>query len=140
MTTHYMEEAEHCDRIAIIDNGRIIALDTPAALKRSIGGDVITLTTADDRAAAADIAQRFGLDAQSNGPGVRLDVPDGHAFLPRLLTQCQVPILTVDLRRPTLDDVFLKLTGRAIRESAATSTDQLRDAKRRWSWRAKAKR
>ena len=136
MTTHYMDEAEHCDRIAIIDHGRIIALDTPEALKRQVGGDVITLTTADDRLAAEEIARHFGLTAHANGAGLRLDVPDGHAFLPRLLLQCRVPITTVDLRRPTLDDVFLKLTGRAIREGVSSTTDRLRETKRRFTWKA----
>ena len=135
MTTHYMEEAERCDRIAVIDHGRIIALDAPAVLKQQVGGDVVTLTTDDDAHAAAEIRERFGLTAHANGAGLYFEVPDGRAFLPRLLTQCRVPIRTVDLRRPTLDDVFLKLTGRAIRESSASSTDQLRGASRRLNQR-----
>ena len=63
MTTHYMDEAEYCDRIAIMDNGRIIALDTPAALKASIGKDRVQLRTADDDAAIEALGDRFGLDA-----------------------------------------------------------------------------
>lgn len=137
MTTHYMDEAEHCDRIAIIDHGRIIALDTPAGLKRAIGGDIVTLATVDDAAAAREITQRFGLTPLADdGHGLRLEVADGRAFLPRLLKECAVPVTTVDLRRPTLDDVFLKLTGRAIRDGGASSLDQLRDAKRRFTRKA----
>ena len=136
MTTHYMDEAEHCDRIAIIDHGRIIAMDTPAGLKRAIGGDIVTLSTADDAAAAREITARFGLTPLVEGDdGLRFEVADGRAFLPRLLKECAVPVKTVDLRRPTLDDVFLKLTGRAIRESGASSTDQLRTASRRLNQR-----
>ena len=136
MTTHYMDEAEHCDRIAIIDQGRIIALDTPAGLKRAIGGDIVTLSTADDAAAACEMTSRFGLTPLAeNGHGLRLEVADGRAFLPRLLKECSVPVKTVDLRQPTLDDVFLKLTGRAMRDGNASSTDQLRTAQRRFNQR-----
>src|SRR5215213_5399732 len=85
LTTHYMDEAEHCDRIAIMDAGAIVALDTPQALKASIGTDRIRLITADDSAAAAAIANRFGLEVTETADGLVLQVADGEAFVPRLL-------------------------------------------------------
>ncbi len=126
MTTHYMDEAEYCGRIAIIDKGQIVALGTPSELKSKVGGDVITVTLADPRAAAAEIAQRFQLTPLMDDGSLRLEVQDGAAFLPRLVRELTVPIDTVSLRRPSLDDVFLKLTGHAIREEAGSNIDRMR--------------
>jgi ABC-2 type transport system ATP-binding protein len=126
MTTHYMDEAEYCGRIAIIDRGQIVALGTPSELKSKVGGDVITVTLADPRAAAAEIAQRFSLTPLMDDGSLRLEVQDGAAFLPRLVRELSVPIDTVSLRRPSLDDVFLKLTGHAIREEAGSNLDRMR--------------
>jgi ABC-2 type transport system ATP-binding protein len=117
LTTHYMDEAEHCDRIAIMDAGRVVALDTPQALKASIGTDRIRLVTADDTAAAAAIAGRFGLEVADKGDGLVLQVADGEAFVPRLLADIGVPVSSVSVTRPTLDDVFLTYTGRTIRDA-----------------------
>src|SRR5438045_698413 len=74
LTTHYMDEAEYCDRIAIIDHGEIVALDTPDGLKARVGGDVVTLSTADAARARADIAARWGLEAATDEEGLRLEV------------------------------------------------------------------
>ncbi len=126
MTTHYMDEAEYCDRMAIIDKGEIVALGTPSQLKSKVGGDVITVTLADPRAAAAEIQERFSLVPLMDDGSLRLEVPDGAAFLPRLVRELTVPVDTVSLRRPSLDDVFLKLTGHAIREEAGTNLDRMR--------------
>ena len=120
LTTHYLDEAEYCDRIAIIDRGKIIALDTPANLKSRVGGDVIILQTADNPRAAAEIKQRYDLSAATQNGTVRVGVQRGDAFIPKLCRELTVPILSVDLVRPTLDDVFLALTGRAIREGEAS--------------------
>ena len=130
MTTHYMDEAEYCDRIAIIDKGKIAALGTPSELKSKVGGDVITVTVADPAAAAAEIAERFSLTPLMDDGSLRLEVPDGAAFLPRLVRELSVPVETVSLRRPSLDDVFLKLTGHAIRAESASGTDQMRNVAR----------
>ena len=130
MTTHYMDEAEYCDRIAIIDKGLIAALGTPGELKSRVGGDVITLTVADPAAAAADIEQRFGLTPLRDEGSLRIEVADGAAFLPRLVRELSVPVETVSLRRPSLDDVFLKLTGHAIRAEGAAGTDMMRNMAR----------
>jgi len=117
MTTHYMEEAEYCDRIAIIDNGRIIALDTPAALKASVGKDRVQLRTADDGAAIAALRDRFGLDAAMHEGAVTFAVAEGERFVPRLFAELGVEIRTVSVARPSLDDVFMSYTGKTIRDA-----------------------
>lgn len=119
MTTHYMEEAEHCDRIAIIDQGKIVALDTPEALKRMVGADIVTLRVEDSLAASREIRQRFGLEPLVDDTSIRLEVEAGAELIPDLVRNLGITIRSVDLHRPTLDDVFLKLTGRAIREAEA---------------------
>ena len=116
MTTHYMEEAEWCDRIAVIDRGTIVALGTPDELKSQVGGDVVVLQTSDNATAATQIAAAHGLTAVRDGDVLRIEVPDGAAFVPSLITSVSVPVVSVAVRRPSLDDVFLKLTGRAIRD------------------------
>jgi ABC-2 type transport system ATP-binding protein len=117
LTTHYMDEAEHCDRIAIMDEGRIVALDTPHALKAAIGTDRVRLVTADDEGAAVAIAERFGLEAVVKPDGLVLQVADGEAFVPRLLADLGVAVRSVSVTRPTLDDVFMAYTGRTIRDA-----------------------
>ena len=131
MTTHYMEEAEWCDRIAIIDGGRIVAEGTPEELKAQVGGDVILLQTQDDSRAIAEIAARFQLTATRADGGLRIETAAAAEFVPRLVRELSVPVTTVTIRRPSLDDVFLKLTGRAIREQGADTTSMAR------AWRAR---
>jgi ABC-2 type transport system ATP-binding protein len=119
MTTHYMEEAEWCDRIAIIDHGSIVALGTPDELKSQVGGDIVVVETEDNERAAREIADALGATAVADGDALRIEVADGAAFIPRLIAAVSVPVRNVAVRRPSLDDVFLKLTGRAIREGDA---------------------
>jgi ABC-2 type transport system ATP-binding protein len=126
MTTHYMDEAEFCDRIAIIDRGTIVGLGSPAELKALVGGDVVAITAADPGAAAAEIRRAFALEPNLDDGTVRVEVPDSAAFLPRLFAELQTPVTAVASHRPSLDDVFLKLTGRAIREEGAGQLDQMR--------------
>ncbi len=131
LTTHYMDEAEHAGRIAIIDYGKIVALDTPERLKDMVGGDLISLRTADDEAAAAAIEERFGLEVRDGANGLWLEVENGERFIPRLVTAVPAEIEAISLRRPTLDDVFLKVTGHQIREEDMSSKDRLRERMRR---------
>lgn len=126
LTTHYMDEAENCDRIAIMDAGRIVALDTPEALKASVGVDRVRITTADDDAAIAALKERFGLEAEVRDGFVTFGVADGERFVPRLFDELDVPIRSVETTRPSLDDVFLNYTGRTIRDAEATAGDRNR--------------
>ncbi|HEX6255554.1 MAG TPA: ATP-binding cassette domain-containing protein [Euzebyales bacterium] len=130
MTTHYMEEAEFCDRIAIIDHGEIVALDTPEGLKDMVGGDVVTITAPDPEHLLAHLRDQSLEPARRNGE-VRVEVDDGARFIPRLIRGFSGDIDGASLRRPTLDDVFLKLTGRTIRESELDAGDVNRDRMRR---------
>ena len=123
MTTHYMDEAEYCDRIAIIDQGKIVALGTPDELKAMVGGDVVTITSSRPEDAAKEIEEILGVTPTRDNGTLRMEVPDGKAFVPRLVRELIAPVDTVSMHRPSLDDVFLKLTGRAIRDEEATTRD-----------------
>ena len=130
LTTHYMDEAEHCDRIAIIDYGRIIALDTPDKLKESMGGDVITLEAEDCQEAADELKERYNLSPEIRNGTVVFSVPRGDTFLPDFVRGAHSRLLSISVRRPTLDDVFLKLTGRAIRDREVDGWEQMRSMMR----------
>ena len=135
MTTHYMDEAEYCDRIAIIDHGKIVAVGTPDELKAMVGGDVVTITSNQPDVAAREITELLGVvPARDNGT-LRMEVADGKAFVPRLVRELTAPVETVSLRRPSLDDVFLKLTGRAIRDEEMSTRDFNRQLASRWMGR-----
>ena len=117
MTTHYMDEAEWCDRIAIMDHGEIVALDAPEALKAQVGTDRVTIHTEDDDAAIAALGDRFGIEARISEGAVTFGVPGGEEFVPRLFAELGVPIRSVSVSRPTLDDVFMSYTGTSIRDA-----------------------
>jgi ABC-2 type transport system ATP-binding protein len=122
MTTHYMDEAEFCGRIAIMDGGEVVALDTPAALKEAVGADRIRIETADDEKAIARLGEHFGLEATVSEGVVSFAVAEGEAFVPRLFAELEVPIKSVSLSRPTLDDVFMSHTGSTIRDAEESSS------------------
>jgi ABC-2 type transport system ATP-binding protein len=126
LTTHYMDEAEHCDRIAIMDTGRLVVLDTPAALKASVGKDRVQIQTEDDAAAITRLKERFGLDAAVHDGAVTFAVASGERFVPRLFSELGLAIRGVSVARPSLDDVFMSYTGNTIRDAEATAADQLR--------------
>lgn len=126
LTTHYMDEAENCDRIAIIDYGEIIALDTPEGLKSKVGGDVVKITTDNDAEAERVLKEDFAVDMIQDRDCLCFEVQDGENFIPRFIKAFPIPINSISLHRPTLDDVFLKLTGREIRDEEAGATDSLR--------------
>jgi ABC-2 type transport system ATP-binding protein len=117
MTTHYMDEAEWCDRIAIMDHGQIVALDAPETLKAQVGTDRVTIHTADDQAAIAALEDKFGVTARIAEGAVTFGVAAGEEFVPRLFAQLGVPIRSVSVSRPTLDDVFMSYTGTTIRDA-----------------------
>ncbi|MFJ4200808.1 ATP-binding cassette domain-containing protein [Streptomyces sviceus] len=117
LTTHHLEEAEHCDRMAIMDRGQLVVEGTPAGLKGVVGADLVVLRTGDDDEAARAVRERFGIEAEAGADGVRLRTPDGAGFVPRLCAELTVPVHAVTVTPPTLDDVFLHYTGRTIREA-----------------------
>ena len=126
LTTHYMDEAEYCDRIAIIDGGQIVALDTPDNLKDSLGGDVVTLEAEDTQEAVAELKERYDLSPEVDNGLVTFSVSRGDTFLPEFVRGFRSGLTSISVRRPTLDDVFLKLTGHAIRDREASDWDQMR--------------
>jgi len=130
MTTHYMDEAENCDRIGIIDYGKIVAMDTPEDLKRMVGGDIITLKTTDDEKAEKEIGERYHLHVRRDEKGIHLEIENSEEFIPQFISSFSTRINSINLRRPTLDDVFLKLTGHEIRKEEASARDRMKHAMR----------
>ncbi len=126
LTTHYMDEAEYCDRIAIIDNGTIVVEGTPDELKASVAKDRVTLRSDDDAAAIAALLDRFGLDATVSEDAVTFHVAGGEEFVPRLFAELGVRIRAISVARPTLDDVFMSYTGRTIRDAEASASERMR--------------
>jgi ABC-2 type transport system ATP-binding protein len=117
MTTHYMDEAEYCDRIAIMDQGEIVALDSPETLKASVGADRVRIETDDNEAAIQALREHFDVEARVAEGAVMFAVPGGEEFVPRLFADLDVPIRAVSVARPSLDDVFMKYTGTTIRDA-----------------------
>jgi len=126
LTTHYMDEAENCDKIAIIDHGEIVAIDTPENLKASVGKDRVQISTANDEAAIKEIKDTFGLDAAMHEGMVTINVAEGEHFVPRLFAELTQQIRSVSVARPSLDDVFMSYTGKTIRDAEATAGDRNR--------------
>ncbi len=120
LTTHYMDEAEYADRIAIIDHGTIVALDTPKALKAAVGADTVDLRTTNDEAAVSALKQA-GYNVQAGSDSVRVFVEHGERAVAPLIATVGEGVLHVHVHQPTLDDVFLHYTGREIRESHSES-------------------
>ena len=119
LTTHLLDEAERADRIAILHQGRTVALDTPANLRAQVGGDSITITTDDPTALAAAIAERFQVPARALEGSVRLELPEGHLWVPRLVEAFGAQVEAITLGKPTLEDVFIARTGHRFWEDAA---------------------
>jgi len=126
LTTHYMEEADYlCDRVAIVDHGRIVAVDTPSSLKDSLGGDVLTLEITDDGGISLEEQLRtmeWVVSVDKLGGAIELRVRNADKHLPEVFNAAEkkgVTITSVHLRKPSLEDVYLKLTGRKIREPEA---------------------
>jgi ABC-2 type transport system ATP-binding protein len=111
VTTHLMEEAEHCDRLAILNEGKLVALGTSADLRHEIGGDVILLDTPNPGALAERIRGRFNLDAQVLGGQVRLERENGHRFITDVVEAFPGEINAISVSKPTLEDVFIRRTG-----------------------------
>ncbi len=127
LTTHYMDEAEYCDRIAIMDHGRIIVLDTPEALKAEVGKDRVQLETDADEPAIVALRERFEIEAVVAEGKVTFAVSNGEHFVPRLFAELGQPIRAVSVARPSLDDVFMLHTGTTIRDAESSQTDTRRN-------------
>jgi len=108
LTTHIMNEAERCDRLALLDHGKLVALDKPAALKEQVGGDVVTVAPAELR---EQIEKHFGVKASVVDNTVRIERPRGHEFIPALIEAFPGKIDSVSVGKPTIEDVFIHLTG-----------------------------
>jgi ABC-2 type transport system ATP-binding protein len=111
LTTHLLDEAERADRIGIMHRGQLVALDTPERLQAAVGGDAITIRTANAEQLAADIGQQFGCSAKVIDGSVRLEQPDGHRWISKLVEAFPDRIDAITLGKPTLEDVFIHTTG-----------------------------
>jgi ABC-2 type transport system ATP-binding protein len=112
LTTHLMDEAEKCHRLAILNEGVLVALDTPEALKSRVGGDVIVLRTQDPQQLSRSIGTRFGVPATVMDNTVRIERPRGHEFITDVVEAFPGQIDAVTLSKPSLEDVFIDMTGR----------------------------
>ena len=111
LTTHYMEEAERCDRIGVLDQGRLVALAPPGELKQRVGGDVMVISGPAPEALARKISDRFQISAAQVDGTLRIERPRGHELVGRLVDEFGGEIESVTFGRPTLEDVFVHLTG-----------------------------
>jgi len=125
MTTHYMNEAEYCDRIAIIDNGQIVAIDTPTNLKKMVGKDIIMIKSPDKEKLKKELKEKLDQDSQVENDFVKISVSEGEKALPQICLRFTGKIDSLELRKPTLEDAFLKLTGRKIREEGVDAKDMM---------------
>ncbi len=116
LTTHLMEEAERCDRVAIIDHGRIVASGAPEQLRAEIGGDVVSARSRDATSLGEKVARSLGVEVNVLNDEVRIEQPDGSAFITRLVQAFPGEIDSVTLAKPTLEDVFIARTGRRLSE------------------------
>lgn len=120
LTTHLLDEAARADRVAILDAGRLVALDTPDALRRTIGGDSVTIDTADPQALAAELTARLSIDARVIDGRVRFELADAHQSIARIVEALPGRVRAITVAQPTLEDVFIARTGHRY-ESAADS-------------------
>lgn len=111
LTTHYMEEASHCHRIAIINKGELVALDTPDNLRATIGGDVVTLVVREPEKTQSEIRERLNIDAKVFDGSLRIERENGHELIAKLAELLPGRIESMTLSKPTLEDVFIRRTG-----------------------------
>ncbi len=116
-TTHYLEEAEGMDRLGILDQGRLVALDTPEALKKQIEGDIIVLETRDPETLRARVRERFGAEGTVLAGTLRLERARGHEFISQLVEAFPEWIDSATLGKPTLEDVFIRRTGHRLQNA-----------------------
>lgn len=121
-TTHFMEEADRSDRLAILDVGQLVAVGSPTDLKGQVGGDVISIGTADPEDLGTKIQGKFEVEATVIDGQIRIELPNGHEFIPALIEAYPGLIETVTLGKPTLEDVFIQLTGHRLSTTDDTTS------------------
>jgi ABC-2 type transport system ATP-binding protein len=132
VTTHLMEEAARCDRLAILNEGNLVALGTPAELKSEIGGDVILLDAAHDASVLADhIRARFRVDTTVMGNQVRIEREGGHRFVPDVVEAFPGEILAISVSKPALEDVFIHRTGHKFWSESTEPNSPVNDKKKK---------
>jgi ABC-2 type transport system ATP-binding protein len=114
-----MEEAERCSRLAVLARGHLLAADTPAALKERIGGDVITITTHQPVPVSQQLRERLGIECQTIDGALRVEHARGHELVPRIIEAAPGAIDSISVGKPTLEDVFINLTGHRLAEETA---------------------
>jgi ABC-2 type transport system ATP-binding protein len=124
VTTHLMEEAEHCDRLAILNEGKLVALGTPAELKQEIGGDVIVLETSEPDSLAVRIQGRFGIEVRVVDGQLRIEKDHAHRFVTDLVEAFPGEIDAVSVAKPSLEDVFIRRTGHRFWTERRTAGDR----------------
>lgn len=134
LTTHYMEEADRlCNRVAIIDHGRIIAIDTPENLKEGLGGDLVTIRSPEPAAAAEALKEPWVVRVETHNDEVVVSLKNADQFVSTIVTLLnmrQIPITSIAVHKPTLEDVFLSFTGKTIREQEADHKENMRTQQR----------
>jgi ABC-2 type transport system ATP-binding protein len=118
LTTHFMDEADRCDRLALVDGGKMVAEGAPVDLKQEIGGEVVLLKSRDPKSLAVDLEQKFGLEVTLRGDGVRFETTTAHELVGRLTEFFGRRIDAATISRPTLEDVFLQRTGHSLWEES----------------------
>ena len=134
LTTHYMEEADRlCNRVAIIDHGKIIAMDTPEHLKDGLGGDLVTIKSSDPAGVVAALTEPWVVKTEIHNDEVVVSLKNAEQFVSTIVTLLnshQVPIASISIHKPTLEDVFLSFTGKTIREQEADHKENMRTYQR----------
>ncbi len=119
LTTHILEEADRCDRVGFLHRGELVAIGTPDELKARVGGDVVVIQASDPEALAAKVRERFDCDPQLVRGTLRVERPRGHEFVRDVVEAFPGEIRSITFGKPTLEDVFVRLTGRGIYEEEA---------------------
>lgn len=119
VTSHILEEAEHCDRLAILDNGTLVALGTPEALKRDVGGEVISIVARKPEKLQESLKKKFKLDSTIVENTLRVEMKKGHQFVPKIIEAFPGTIDAISVGKPTLEDVFIHRTGHRMHHEAS---------------------
>jgi len=114
LTTHILDEADRCGRLALLHQGRIVAQGTPAELKSRVGGDVVVLDVENTAALGTAVAERFGVRVMTVDSTLRVEIANGHRFITEVVEAFPGAIRSVALHKPTLEDVFLDETGASL--------------------------